>query len=143
MASRDLHNNLKLNPSHNPQAAITGNATTNGAIIDTQGFESVEFSIQSGVITDGTFTPNVQEGDAANLSDAATVAAGDLLGTLAAATFVATTDNNKTKKIGYKGIKRYVRLQLIGSGQTTGGFIASTAVQGHGRNAVLGPAPAP
>jgi hypothetical protein len=73
-----------VNPSHNPQAAITGNATTNGAIIDTQGFESSSSSIQSGVITDGTFTPNVQEGDAANLSDAATVAAGDLLGTIAA-----------------------------------------------------------
>jgi hypothetical protein len=137
MASRDLHNSLKVSPSHNPQAVLSGNATTNGAIIDTQGFESLEFSIQSGVITDGTFTPNVQEGNDPALADAATVVAGDLLGTIAGATFAAT-DDNVTKKIGYKGSKRYVRLQLIGAGQTTGGFIASTAVQGSGRNAAGG-----
>jgi hypothetical protein len=45
-----------------------------------------------------------------------------------------------TKKIGYKGSKRYVRLQLIGAGQTTGGFIASTAVQGHVVDGVTIPA---
>jgi hypothetical protein len=140
---RDLHNNIKASRATSPAAAITGNSTTDSQIIDTQGFESVEFVSAYGVITDGTFTPSLQEGDAANLSDAATVAAGDMLGTVAAATAVATTDNNTVKKLGYKGTKRYVRQRLTQSGATTGGFVAVVAVQGHARNNPGGGAPSP
>jgi hypothetical protein len=93
---RDLHNSIKVSRERQlRQAALTGNATTNSQIIDTQGFESLEFLIESGVITDGTFTPNLQEGDAANLSDAATVAAGDMLGTVAGATVRWLTDRQQ------------------------------------------------
>lgn len=144
MASRDLHNNVKISKAIDPAAALTANATTNSAIIDTQGFESLEFVIVSGVITDGSFTVNVQEGDAANLSDAATVAAGDLVGTLAGAAF-AVTDDSVTKKIGYRGSKRYVRLQLIQAGATTGAFMSAVALQSDTRNNPVsaGAAPSP
>lgn len=126
---RDLHHNLNLTTALNT-AAIGSNTTTNGAIIDTKGFSSLEFAIKSGTLTDGTYTPALTEGDASDLSDGTAVAAGDLLGTIAGATFAAT-DDNKVKKIGYTGGKRYVRLSLVTTGVTTGGTIGAIAIQGH------------
>ncbi|MBX4992279.1 hypothetical protein ABID08_000709 [Rhizobium binae] len=132
MASRDLHNNLGVAVALNI-GAISSNTTTNGAIIDTQGFESVEFVIQSGTLTDGSYAPTITEGDQANLSDGSATAAADLLGTAASATFAAT-DDNVAKKIGYKGGKRYIRLNIVSTGVTTGGTLGATAIKGNARN---------
>jgi hypothetical protein len=131
MASRDLHNNVKVTVGTAP-IALTGNTTTNAATIDTQGFESLEIVIQSGVITDGTETPSFYEGDASNMSDESVIAATDLIGTMAA---FAATDDGQIRKIGYKGNKRYVRVKLTGSGQTTGGLFSVLYIQGHAKNA--------
>lgn len=128
MNARDLHNNVKCSRALSPAAAITGNGTTNGEIIDTVGFGSLEFAFASGTLTDGTFTIKLQEGDDVNLSDAADVAAADLIGT--APTFLATEDD-VVKKLGYRGSKRYVRPVLTQSGATSGGLICSVAIQGH------------
>jgi hypothetical protein len=97
----------------NPQT-ISSDTTTNGIIIDTAGYESLEFVIQTATITLGTITPVIQESDDSGLADPVTVtdASGFLLGTLADATFAAT-DDNKTKRIGYAGKKRYVRLSVV------------------------------
>ena len=84
MASKDLVNGIKITPAIGPQAIITGNATTVGATVDTQGFESLVVVVKSGTRTDGTSTPQFFEGDAANMSDEAQVAAADLIGTMAA-----------------------------------------------------------
>lgn len=130
MASKDLHNSIKVTPAINPAAAITGNATTTSSTIDTQGFESLEFVLQSGTITDGSFAVTLYEGDAANMSDEAV--ASDTLG---AAVNFAATDDNVVKKVGYRGSKRYVRLKLVQTGATSGGFVSAVAVQGHARNA--------
>ncbi|BAI71476.1 hypothetical protein AZL_020380 [Azospirillum sp. B510] len=130
---RDLHNNLAPLVALNI-GAIASNTTTNGAIIDTRGFNSLEFVIQSGTLTDGTYTPALIEGNASDLSDGSPVAADDLLGTVAAATFAAT-DDNKVKKLGYRGNKRFVRLSLVSAGASTGGTIGATAILGHPRNA--------
>lgn len=126
---RDLHNNIKTEVARNI-GAISSNTTTAGNIIDLQGYHSVEFIILSGTITDGTFTPLLQEGDAANLSDAAAVADSDLLGTEAAATFI-STDDNTVKKLGYIGGKRYVRLSIVTTGVTSGGTISAIAVKSN------------
>lgn len=130
---RDLHNNIESRPSANPAAAITGNATVNEATINRDGYESIEWVIQSGVITDGQFAYQVWAGDASNMSDEAQVTAPELLGT--APTFVATTDNNKSKKVGYCGPKQYARLKRVQSGATSGGFMASQAILGRPKNA--------
>lgn len=133
MASKDLVHNAKLTNVINPAAIKSANATTTGVIIDTQGYESLTFAIEAGAITDGAFTPTMTEGDAANLSDGAAVAAGDMLGTLAASV-QNNASQNTTKTIGYRGGKRYVRLDEVQTGATTGGFIAVTAIQAHARN---------
>lgn len=132
MASKDLSSNVKITQAIGPQAIITGNATTVGATIDTQGFESLVVVVKSGTRTDGTSTPQFFEGDASNMSDEAQVAAADLIGTMAA---FAAADDNVTRKIGYRGHKRYFRVKLVGSGETTGGFMSADYIQGHARNA--------
>lgn len=132
MMFKDLHDNVKGTQAIGPQAILAGNGTLTGATVDTQGFESLEIFVYSGTITDGTGTPTVYEGDASNMSDEAAVAAGDLIGSLTA---FASTDDNVTKKVGYRGSKRYVRVKLVGAGQTTGGFYGAFYVQGGARNA--------
>lgn len=130
---RDLHNNIGVAAALNPQA-IGSSTTTNGAIIDLAGFESVEFVIQSATLTDGTYTPSITEGDESDLSDGSAAAAADLLGTVADATFAAS-DDNAVKRIGYRGNKRYVRLNITSASVTTGGTLAAVAIKGHPRNA--------
>jgi len=126
---RDLHNNIKAEVALDT-AAISSDTTTAGNIIDMQGFGSVEFVMQSGTLTDGTYTPLIEEGDASNLSDAAAVADSDLLGTEANAAF-ASTDDNAVNKIGYIGNKRYVRLSIVSSGTSTGGTLSAVSVKSN------------
>jgi hypothetical protein len=126
MKGRDLHNNM-ITKKALSIGAISSNTNTDGDIIDTNGYKQVEFAILSGTLTDGAYTPAIFEGDDSGLSDGAATAAADLLGTVAGATF-ALTDDNVTKRIGYKGNKRYVRLRLVSTAVTTGGTLGAVAI---------------
>jgi hypothetical protein len=110
--------------------AISTDTTTNGNIIDTRGYESVLFVMQSATLTDGTYTPLIQEGDDSGLSDAAAVADADLTDTEAGQAFAAT-DDNATKKIAYVGSKRYVRLNIVSASTSSGGTLGAVAILGH------------
>jgi hypothetical protein len=125
MASFDLHNDVLGAVALNT-AAITSSTTTAGNIIDMSGFEGLEFFIQSGARTDGTYTPLIEEGDEDDLGDAAAVADENLLGTEAAAAVAAA---NTVKRIGYRGHKRYVRLSIVSTGVTSGATVGATAVK--------------
>lgn len=139
MPSKDLHHNTKITPCLNPAARITANAANNGAVIDHQGYESIEYGVQSGDIADGTLAVKIQEGTASDGSDMADAAAADVFGTAA----FAATDDNTIKYIGYKGSKRYSRVVVTQAGATTGAFVSAFAVQSHGRNNAAGPAVTP
>jgi hypothetical protein len=123
---KDLYNKILQKVAFNTQA-ISTDTTTNGEIIDLQGFDSATFIIQSGSLTDGTYTPLIHEGNESDLSDASAVADADLIGTEAAAAFSAT-DDNKSKRIGYVGGKRYIRLSLVSASTSTGGTLSAVAV---------------
>lgn len=129
--TKDLFNNVAIKNALNTQAIAT-DTTTAGAIIDTAGFESLTFAVQSGTLTDGSYTVLLQEGDNSDLSDAEAVADADLLGTEAGASF-ALADDNKVTKIGYSGTKRYVRLSIVSAATTTGGTLGAVAILGHAR----------
>jgi hypothetical protein len=129
MSMKDLHSKIKVSPAIAPAAIRTGNATTTSNTIDTDGFAALEFLLQAGAITDGTWTVSVFHGDAANMSDEAQCAAADLIGT--AQPTLASGDSNTCKRVGYKGGKRYVRVKAVQAGATTGGFISAVAVQGE------------
>ncbi len=128
MASMDVGtSSLGVNAFDNQ--SITSDTTTVGNIIDSQGAEGLEFYIQSGTLNDGNFLPLIEDGDAANLSDASPVSDTFLIGTEADATFTDSADNNKVKQIGYVGKKRFVRLSLVSTSTTGANFLSSTAVQ--------------
>lgn len=127
---QEIHSKILVLPSTDPAAIRTGNATTTGATIDTQGYEHLEFVVQSGVITDGQWATQAFGSNAANMSGEVqlTTATGLLNADL---TMVATTDNSKTKRQGINpdvaGF-RYYRLKLVQTGATTGGFIDAQAI---------------
>lgn len=122
MAQKDSFHSSTVRPSIEPEVYTS---TEIGVIIDTKGFESLQFLIQSGVLTTGTWTPQIEDGDDSGLSDAADVNSDFLLGTLADATFI-VTDDNLTKKIGVVSKKRFVRLTLVGTA-TPNGLIGAQA----------------
>jgi len=132
MASQDLYNSIKQINALDIQTIGT-DTTTNGDILDTQGYESVTFLFQTGTVTDGDYAVLIQEGDESDLSDAASVADADLIGTEALASFDADTDDNKTTKLGYKGNKRYVRFNIVSTNTSSGAVLGAMAVLGHAR----------
>jgi hypothetical protein len=103
-------------------ATVVGTTTINGAIVDMQDFEGVEFILQSGTITDGNLVLKAQDGNAANLSDAA-----DLAGT-------ATQLNNGQNAVAavldiFRPIKRFIRPVLVRGGATGAVIDSVIAIQ--------------
>ena len=128
----DQMNDINPRFSNAPQVS-TADTPVVGAIIDRQGFDALTYLIITGSLgdADATFAVSLQDGDAANLSDAATVtAATGLLGTAALASFL-FSDDNKCFKLGYVGEKRYTRLTITSTGNSatpSGAFFAAMAV---------------
>lgn len=112
--------------------SVADNTAQVGQIIDRQGFESLTYVIATGSIADvdATFTVLLEHGDAANLSDAATVTGDSLIGTAALAGFQ-FDDDNETRKIGYVGGKRYTRLTITPVNNASAAVIAAVAVLGY------------
>lgn len=133
MASIDLKTNIdEILALDN--AAITSDTTTVGNEIDTNGFESVTFIAQAGVVTDGTYTPEITECDTSGGSFTA-VADDFLIGTEADA---ALTASNTVSRIGYVGKKRYVKFSFVSTSTSSGVAAASAiAILGSPRHAAV------
>lgn len=126
---KDERSNLAIESGLDP-AAIGSDTTTNGNWIDRQEYEALTFAV-TGTITDGTFTPLVEESDQAGHGDAAPAADADLIGTEAGA---AVDSAGPASSIGYVGSKRWVRCSLVSTGVTSGGTLAVTAILSHARH---------
>ncbi len=128
---KDLMNKIHVLRAISP-VSVGDNTAQVSQVIDRSGFESLTFAIATGSLADAdaTFTVLVEDGDAANLSDAAAVADAELLGTEALAGF-AFGDDDETRKIGYIGNKRYVRLTVTPVNNAAAAVIAAVAVLGH------------
>ncbi len=126
MSEFDLHTIIDDRVAMDNQE-ITTDTTTDGEIIDTKGFESLEFIFQAGAITDGAYAILLEEGDEANLSDAAVLPTADTLGAL---TGFADTDDDTTIRVGSIGKKRFQRAALVSTSTTSGGFFSAIAVLG-------------
>lgn len=114
-----------------PAVAGTDNTAIVGQIVDLAGYDGCVFGINIGVNTDtdATFAVTMDHGDVSNLSDAAAVPAANIPGTLANASFTAASDDNKMKKVGYTGSKRYVRLTITPTGNNSGNiYVAADAI---------------
>lgn len=128
----DLHSNVKQAVALDSQD-ITTDTTTVGNIIDTVGFESLEYIIQSGVITDGAYALLLEEDDAVGFGSSSVVPADETLGVLTG--FVAA-DDNAAKRVGSIGKKRFQRLSIVSTGTSTGATkMSSVAVLGNPQSA--------
>lgn len=129
---RDLHNNADVELGVKPVAIGTTGTGQVGKVIDRRGYGGVEFVIGYGEITatNAAYTVTVKEGDVTGTMTS--VADGDLLGTEAAATpgtgaRASGTTKNVFKRIGYKGVKRYVQCG-VKSTVTAGTLVTVAAV---------------
>jgi len=129
---KDLHNNVASKLVVIP-VAIGANATKTGLVVDRQGFGGVEFHIAYGsVTTTGTVVAVVvKEGSVTGALTS--VADADLLGTealagLAAGARVAGTGKEVAKRVGYRGVERYVSLNVVSTGVTSAGTVGVIAV---------------
>ncbi len=146
----DLVNNTKVVQALKG-ATIT--ATTNGLVVDMQGYESLMFNVNVGTPAaafDGTnnLTFKVQEGDDSGLSDAADIPAADYIasrqeGTTWDRILDATADKDKSYQIGVKkSVKRHRRIVVTEAG-TVSVILAVDAVLGSPRHAPAGVTQAP
>lgn len=135
--NEDLHNNVKSQRVIAP-IAIGANATKTGKIIDRQGYGGVEFIASYGAVTTtGTIVTLVCfEGDVTGTMTS--VADADMLpitGAEAAASLpiqatsrTSEVGKNVSKRLGYKGNKRYVRVDAVGTGTTSVGCVSVEAL---------------
>jgi len=129
----DLHAKVRTVVGVAPVAVGTTGTGQVGKIIDTQGYDGVEFLLAYGSVTATTavFTVLVKEGDVTGTMTS--VADADLLGTellaglAAAATRTSAVSKNVTKRIGYSGAKRYVQCG-VKSTTTAGTPVSITAL---------------
>lgn len=131
---KDLQSNIKAQRVIAP-VAIGANATKTGKIIDRKGYAGVQFVASYGaVVTTGTIvTLVVFEGDVTGTMTS--VADADMIGTevLASLPVQATSrtsevGKNVTKRVGYKGNKRYVRVDAVQTGTTSVGCVSVEAL---------------
>lgn len=117
----DLHNTIKCVVALAPQTQTNSDTAIVGEIIDMAGFDTCELVILTGTLTDAdaTFALTLEHGDDSGLSDTAVPAAGDLIGTTAACAFT-FADDKKTKKVGYRGTKRYIRPTITPTNNNSG-----------------------
>jgi len=128
---RDMMNNIHPVPAIAPVVA-TDNTAQVSAIIDLRDYDGCTFVIATGTLADAdaTFAVTMDHGDVSNLSDAAAVtAATGLIGTTALASFN-FGDDGECRKIGYAGVKRYVRLTITPSANAGNAPITAIAILG-------------
>ena len=137
----DMAHNIQVKRVISP-VAVGDTTPAVGQIIDQLGYESATYIITLGAIGDADMTAAVllEEGDAANLSDNTAVADADMIsqtsGTApeAAAGFKFDSDN-QVRKLGYIGFKRYTRLTITPSANTSDALISAVAVLGDPNSA--------
>ncbi len=127
---RDAFNNI--NPIKCIAPIVIGDDTASvGATIDRQGFDSLTYVISTGILADidATFAILLEESDDSGMSGASAVADSDLLGTETLAGFTFTHDG-ETRKLGYRGDKRYTRLTLTPSNNSGSAPVSVVAILG-------------
>ena len=132
MPTPNLQENIRTVVGVAPVAIGTTGTGQVGKIIDRSGYAGVEFLIAAGTVTStvAVYTVTVKEGDVTGTMTS--VADADLIGTealagIAAGARVSGTTKNTTRRIGYKGNKRYVQCG-VKSTATAGTLVSVTAV---------------
>ena len=130
---QDLHNSIEHRRVISPQSEAANTALV-GQIINHANFDSVEYLILIGTLTDAdaTFAVLLEDGDDSGLSDAAAVVDAQLLGTEALAGFNFGNDD-EVRKLGYLGAKGFSRLTITPAANAAAALIAASCVLGNPR----------
>jgi hypothetical protein len=124
---KDIYNNTVLKRALSP-VSVSDNTAQVSQIIDTKGFGAVLFGILIGSVADAdaTFAVTADESDASDLSGSNSVAAANMVGTLALAGFQ-FDDDNEVRKILITPGKRYVRITITPTGNASAAVLAAFA----------------
>lgn len=121
---KDAYSNLLVKNTLTPAArTATANGTTVDRAEDSSMFQDALVVIAVGTVTDGTHTFEVQ--DSEDNSSWAAVADAYLQGSEPA---VITSNDETVYEIGYKGLKRYLRVAVTVATATTGGVYGATVI---------------
>lgn len=124
---RDACSNMLIKRAISSISGAGDNTAQVSQIIDVQGYDSLTFVLNTGVLADAdaTFVTLVEESDASDLSGSNAVSDGDLISqdtTSASTPEVLSSfqfdDDSEVRKIGYRGTKRYVRLTITPASNT-------------------------
>jgi len=133
MPVRDLHNNVNVRVALAPvAAAATDNTVQTTTILNTLGFESIELVILTGTLADAdaTFAVVLNESNDSGMAGSNVVAATDMLGTTALASFTFAQDS-ACLKLGYVGTKEYIQATITPTNNTGSAPLAAVWVMGH------------
>ncbi len=121
MASKDLYNNIKVVRAISPGAYETG-VNPAGQAIDTKGYESVTLVFAAGSITDAqtlTVKHSFDNSSYVDVTAADVIADPDNTAAAILTAFKATgTTDHVIKCLGYKGGRRYLKVEGTGAGAT-------------------------
>ena len=128
---KDLMNAIHPKRCISP-VSVSDNTAQVGQIIDMKGYDSLTYVIAIGSIADAdtTFAVLLEESNDSGMSGATAVADDDLIGTEALAGFQ-FDDDNETRKLGYKGSKRYTRLTITPANNASAAVLCAVALLGH------------
>lgn len=128
---KDLANNIDVRRAISP-VSVSNDTAQVSQIIDMLGYRSLTFAIAIGSIADADadFVVLIEHSDASDMSGSSAVPDVDLIGTEVAAGF-RFDDDNETRKIGYTGSKRYVRLTITPTGNASAALLSALAILGH------------
>lgn len=113
-----------------PPVSVSDNTALVSSVIDRRGYESLSFVILAGSLADADATFTVLLEESADGSSFTAVADADLLGTEVLASFN-FADDNKTRKLGYTGARRYLRLTVTPTGNSSAALIGAVAILAH------------
>lgn len=129
----DLSSEILVKPSIDPAVIYAGNGTKTGAIIDTQGYEALTFVLQTGVLTDGTWTSGIYGSNDSGMAGEAQLTGNQIIGT---DTAEAITDDSVCKREGVNIAAagfRYYRQKATQASASTGGYLCGCAILGKPR----------
>ena len=121
---RDITNNLDLKRAFAPAAAVTDGTAQVSTVCDLKGYGACMLAVALGVQSDADATWSVLIEDSDDNVTFSAVADEYLNGTEALAGFQ-FDDDNECRKIGYTGIKRYVRATVDDVTANTGNLFLS------------------
>lgn len=115
---RDMVNNTVS--THLGNLTLSGTTPAASLWVDMQGYDSCTIEMVNNTITDaGTaagYTATMQHGDDTTTAGAADVVAADTVnGVITVSETSDTADNSVAGALGYRGSKRYVRFNVVGT----------------------------